>query len=58
MFIPDLDLDFLPIPEPGVKKAPYPGSATLIVSGSDLHDPDPVTYLNVGPDPAFANTPE
>ncbi len=40
MFIPDPDLDFLPIPdpdldftpEPGVKKAPDPGSgsATLI----------------------------
>jgi hypothetical protein len=24
MFIPDLDLDFLPIPDPGVKKAPDP----------------------------------
>jgi hypothetical protein len=31
VFIPDLDLDFLPIPDPGVKnkKAPDPGSATL-----------------------------
>ncbi len=27
MFTPDLD--FLPIPDPGVKKAPDPGSATL-----------------------------
>jgi hypothetical protein len=32
MFIPDLDL--LPIPDPGVKKAPDPGSATLITSRS------------------------
>ncbi len=32
MFIPDPDLDFLPIPYPGVKKAPDPGSgsATLV----------------------------
>jgi hypothetical protein len=34
MFIPDPDLDFLPIPDPdpGVKKAPDPGSesATLV----------------------------
>ncbi len=34
VFIPDLDLDFYPsrIPDPGVKKAPDPGSgsATLI----------------------------
>jgi hypothetical protein len=29
MFIPDQDLDFLPIPDPGVKKAPDPGFATL-----------------------------
>jgi hypothetical protein len=29
MFITDPDLDFLPIPDPGVKKAPNPGSATL-----------------------------
>jgi hypothetical protein len=31
MFIPDPDLDFLPIPDPGVKKArdPGSGSATL-----------------------------
>jgi hypothetical protein len=30
MFIPDPDLDFYPtrIPDPGVKKAPDPGSAT------------------------------
>jgi hypothetical protein len=27
--IPDPDLDFLPIPELGAKKAPDPGSATL-----------------------------
>jgi hypothetical protein len=35
MFIPtppDPDLDFLPIQDPGVKKAPDPGSATLFVS--------------------------
>jgi hypothetical protein len=32
MFIPDLDLDFFPIPDPGVKNAPDPGSgsATLL----------------------------
>ncbi len=29
MFIPDQDLDFLPIPDPGVKKAPNSGYATL-----------------------------
>ncbi len=32
MIIPDPDLDFLPISDPGVKKAPDPGSgsATLV----------------------------
>ena len=29
MFMPDPDLDFLPIPDPRVKKAPDPGCATL-----------------------------
>jgi hypothetical protein len=29
MFIPDPDLDFLPIPDPVVNAAPDPGSATL-----------------------------
>ncbi len=29
LFIPDPDLDFLPIPNPGVNKASDPGSATL-----------------------------
>jgi hypothetical protein len=29
MFIPERDLDFLPVPEARVKKAPDPGSATL-----------------------------
>ncbi len=29
LFIPDSDHDFLPIPDPGVTKAPDPGSATL-----------------------------
>jgi hypothetical protein len=32
MFIPDPDLDFYPssrMPDPGFKKAPNPGSATL-----------------------------
>jgi hypothetical protein len=28
MFIPDPDLDFLPIPDPGVKKTPYSGSGS------------------------------
>ncbi len=31
MFIQDPDLDFLPIPDPGVKKAPDPRSATLLL---------------------------
>jgi hypothetical protein len=30
MFIPDPDLDFLPIPDPGS------GSATLVAAGSEL----------------------
>jgi hypothetical protein len=30
MFIPDSDLDFLPIPDPGVKKAPDLGSRIRI----------------------------
>ncbi len=36
MFISDPDLDFLPIPDPGVKKAPDPGSGspTLFFSGT------------------------
>jgi hypothetical protein len=34
MFIPEPDLDFLPIPDPGVNKAPDHGSvsATLVAS--------------------------
>jgi hypothetical protein len=28
MLIPDPDLEFLPIPDPGVKKAPDPGSGS------------------------------
>jgi hypothetical protein len=32
MFIPDPDLDFLPIPDPGIKEAWDPGSATLHLS--------------------------
>jgi hypothetical protein len=43
MFIPDPDLDFLPITDLGVKKAPDPGSATLIslkvLSGTLFRDP-------------------
>jgi hypothetical protein len=31
------DLDFLPIPDPGVKKAPDPGSAILTKSLTDIH---------------------
>jgi hypothetical protein len=31
MFIPDPDLDFLPIPDLGGKKAPDPGSSTLVI---------------------------
>ncbi len=30
--IPDPDADFLLIPDPGVKKAPDPGSATLLTT--------------------------
>ncbi len=43
MFIPDPDIDFFCpslIPDPGVKKAAYPGSATLVggsVADLDLH---------------------
>jgi hypothetical protein len=39
MFIPDQDLDFLPSPDPGVKKAPDPRSATMTIieeNGNDL----------------------
>jgi hypothetical protein len=32
MFIPDQDLDFLPIPDPGIKKAPDPGSLIRILN--------------------------
>jgi hypothetical protein len=32
MVIPDPDLDFLPIPDPGVKKGTKSGSATLLLS--------------------------
>jgi len=32
MFIPDQDLIFLPIPDPGVKKAPDPGSGSATLS--------------------------
>ncbi len=31
LFIPDRDPDFLPVPDPGVKKALFPGSATLLL---------------------------
>jgi hypothetical protein len=34
MFIPDPDLDFLPIPDPGVKKAPNPGSGSTMVNNT------------------------
>jgi hypothetical protein len=57
MFIPDRDLDFYPtwIPDPGVKKAPDPKSATLprmkenaIVVHCSVVDLKP---LNPDPDP-------
>ncbi len=32
MFIPDPDLDFLPVPDPGVEKALDPGSAALTLA--------------------------
>jgi hypothetical protein len=43
MFIPDPDLDFLPIPDPGSriqgsKKAPDPGSLILIRNTDFCHD--------------------
>jgi hypothetical protein len=37
LFIPDPDLDFLPIPYPGVKNAPDPGSATLADKKIDVN---------------------
>ncbi len=47
--IPDPDADFLPsrIPDPGVKKAPDPGSATLLTPPSPLH----FFGLRAGPPP-------
>ncbi len=48
MFTPDLDLDILAIPDPGVKKAPDPGSATLVTSMSSVADPCPVAFLTPG----------
>jgi hypothetical protein len=36
LFIPDPDLDFLPIPDPGVKKAPHPGSAALLPAYKEI----------------------
>jgi hypothetical protein len=41
-FIPDPDPDFLPIPDPGVKKkTPDPGSGTAtLVPGETMHSPD------------------
>jgi hypothetical protein len=39
MFIPDPDIDFLPIRDPGVKRAPDSGSATRILTN--------VLYLQV-----------
>jgi hypothetical protein len=44
MFIPDLD--FFPIPDPEVKEAPDPGSATLLRTVLAFMDPDPATKLN------------
>ncbi len=48
MFIPDTDLDFLPIPDPGVKKAPDPGSGspTLSATCPGIHTghPNPIPY--------------
>ncbi len=42
MFIPDPDLDYSPIPDPGVKKVPDSGSATLYSNHGAGFD----TYLN------------
>ncbi len=36
MFIPDPDADFLPIPDPGVKKALDPGSGSSILGKCHL----------------------
>jgi hypothetical protein len=33
IFIPDSDLDFVPIPDSGVKKAPDPGSGSATLGG-------------------------
>jgi hypothetical protein len=35
MFILDPDLDFLPIPDPGIKKAPDPGSESTTLRKRD-----------------------
>jgi hypothetical protein len=62
--IPDPDADFLPsrIPDPGVKKAPNPGSririrntAVKLLNLSFNADPDPAFYSNVDPDPGPAS---
>jgi hypothetical protein len=44
MFIPDLD--FFPIPDPGVKKASDPGFATLLGTMLAFINPYPATKLN------------
>ncbi len=36
MFILDPDADFLPIPDPGVKKAPDPGSGSATLQKSPV----------------------
>jgi hypothetical protein len=38
MFIPDPVREFFSIPDPGVKKAPDPGSATLIECGAQMFE--------------------
>ncbi len=43
LFIPDPDPDFLPITDPGIKKAADPGSATL---SATLEISGPTTFAN------------
>jgi hypothetical protein len=46
MFIPDPDLDFLPIPDPGVKKSSDPGSGSAQLLGGGF-----ITSITVSSSP-------
>jgi hypothetical protein len=54
LFIPDLDHDFLPTPDPGVKNASDPGSgsATLMAAAKILPQNTSWSCLKMGPRPA------